>query len=61
MRLPRRVLPVAVLAWLGVSEGCQGQGLGRLLLAQALIQEGAELKDPAEFAKRLTRVLAKAF
>jgi GNAT superfamily N-acetyltransferase len=34
--LPRRVLPVAVLAWLGVSDGRQGQGLGRLLLAQAL-------------------------
>jgi molecular chaperone HtpG len=31
-----------------------------LLLAQALIQEGAELKDPAEFARRLTRVLARA-
>ena len=35
-RLPRRVLPVAILAWLGVSEDCQGQGLGRQLLAQAL-------------------------
>jgi GNAT superfamily N-acetyltransferase len=35
-RLPRRLLPVAVLAWLGVSVGRQGQGLGRLLLAQAL-------------------------
>jgi GNAT superfamily N-acetyltransferase len=35
-RLPRRALPVAVLAWLGVSAGRQGQGLGRLLLAQAL-------------------------
>jgi GNAT superfamily N-acetyltransferase len=35
-RLPRRLLPVAVLAWLGVSAGRQGQGLGRLLLAQAL-------------------------
>jgi GNAT superfamily N-acetyltransferase len=34
--LPRRLLPVAVLAWLGVSTGHQGQGLGRLLLAQAL-------------------------
>jgi ribosomal protein S18 acetylase RimI-like enzyme len=34
--LPRRMLPVAVLAWLGVSETHQGQGLGRLLLAQAL-------------------------
>ncbi|MBN1395677.1 MAG: GNAT family N-acetyltransferase [Pirellulales bacterium] len=35
-RLPRRSLPVAVLAWLGVSSECQGRGLGRLLLAQAL-------------------------
>jgi GNAT superfamily N-acetyltransferase len=35
-RLPRRLLPVAVLAWLGVSMDHQGQGLGRLLLAQAL-------------------------
>lgn len=34
--LPRRVLPVAVLAWLGVDRRCQGQGLGGLLLAQAL-------------------------
>ncbi|NLF07332.1 MAG: GNAT family N-acetyltransferase [Pirellulaceae bacterium] len=35
-RLPRRSLPVAVLAWLGVSSDRQGQGLGRLLFAQAL-------------------------
>jgi GNAT superfamily N-acetyltransferase len=35
-KLPRRMLPVAVLAWLGVSAEHQGQGLGRLLLAQAL-------------------------
>ena len=35
-RLPRRSLPVAILAWLGVSTDHQGQGLGRLLLAQAL-------------------------
>ena len=35
-RLPRRQLPVAVLAWLGVSSDYQGQGLGRRLLAQAL-------------------------
>jgi len=34
--LPRRVLPVAALAWLGVSTAHQRQGLGRLLLAQAL-------------------------
>ncbi len=35
-QLPRRALPVAVLAWLGVSQTQQGQGLGELLLAQAL-------------------------
>jgi ribosomal protein S18 acetylase RimI-like enzyme len=35
-RLPRRTLPVAVLAWLGVSSERRGQGLGRLLLAQTL-------------------------
>lgn len=35
-RLPRRMLPIAVLAWLGVSSNHQGRGLGRLLLAQAL-------------------------
>jgi len=35
-RLPRRWLPVAVLAWLGVSVDRQGHGVGRRLLAQAL-------------------------
>ena len=35
-RLPRRALPVAVLAWLGVATERQGFGLGDLLLAQAL-------------------------
>jgi GNAT superfamily N-acetyltransferase len=35
-RLPKRQLPVAVLAWLGVSLNHQGQGLGRRLLAEAL-------------------------
>jgi len=34
--LPKRQLPVAVLAWLGVDEEYQGQGLGRRLLASAL-------------------------
>jgi len=34
--LPRRMLPVAVLAWLGVGQDRQGQGLGRLLMAHAL-------------------------
>lgn len=35
-KLPRRMIPVAVLAWLGVTADRHGQGLGRLLLAQAL-------------------------
>jgi GNAT superfamily N-acetyltransferase len=35
--LPRRTLPVAVLAWLGIAADFQGKGLGRLLLAQALV------------------------
>ena len=35
-RLPKRLLPIAVLAWLGVHSVRQGQGLGQLLLAQAL-------------------------
>ena len=35
-KLPRRMLPAAILAWLGVAENCQGQGLGRQLLARAL-------------------------
>lgn len=35
-RLPRRPLPVAVLAWLGIRELDQGRGLGHRLLAQAL-------------------------
>jgi GNAT superfamily N-acetyltransferase len=34
--LPRRKLPVAVLAWLGVGKNHQGKRLGGLLLAQAL-------------------------
>ena len=34
--LPRRMLPVAVLAWLGINVAHEGQGLGRRLLAQAL-------------------------
>jgi GNAT superfamily N-acetyltransferase len=34
--LPRRQLPVAVLAWLGIESSRQGKGLGQLVLAQAL-------------------------
>lgn len=36
-KLPRRALPVAVLAWLGVAKTRQGHGLGSRLLAQALV------------------------
>ena len=35
-KLPRRLLPVAVLAWLGVNSAQQGHGLGGLLVAQSL-------------------------
>jgi GNAT superfamily N-acetyltransferase len=35
--LPRRVLPIAKLAWLGIDQRKQGQGLGSRLLAQALV------------------------
>jgi GNAT superfamily N-acetyltransferase len=35
-RLPKRLLPAAVLAWLGVGAERHGRGLGRMLLAQAL-------------------------
>jgi GNAT superfamily N-acetyltransferase len=35
-RLPRRNLPITVLAWLGIRDADQGRGLGRRLLAQAL-------------------------
>ena len=35
-KLPKRALPVAVLAWLGVAQSSQGRGLGTVLLAQAL-------------------------
>jgi len=31
-----------------------------LLLEQALLVEGAQLKKPAEFVRRLNRVMAKA-
>ena len=34
-KLPRRALPVAVLAWLGVDSKHQRRGLGRILVAQA--------------------------
>jgi GNAT superfamily N-acetyltransferase len=35
-KLPRRPLPVAIVAWLGVSHERHGQGLGTVLLAWAL-------------------------
>jgi GNAT superfamily N-acetyltransferase len=34
--LPRRALPIAVLAWFGIATDHQGRGLGTRLLAQAL-------------------------
>jgi hypothetical protein len=35
-KLPRRALPVAIVAWLGVSQAHQGEKLGNRLVAQAL-------------------------
>jgi GNAT superfamily N-acetyltransferase len=35
-RLPQRPLPIALVAWLGVSQAHSGHGLGTLLLAQAM-------------------------
>lgn len=35
-KLPRRLLPVAVLAWLGVDRSYQGRGIGQRLLATSL-------------------------
>lgn len=35
--LPKRALPVAVLAWLGVAGERQGAGLGKLIFARALL------------------------
>lgn len=35
-KLPRRAVPVAIVAWLGVVQDRQHQGLGTRLLAQAL-------------------------
>lgn len=35
-KLPKRLLPVAVLAWLGVDKNYQCQGIGTRLVAQAL-------------------------
>ena len=37
-KLPKRALPVAVLAWLGVDHRFQGMGLGTRLLAHALAE-----------------------
>ncbi len=36
-KLPRRQLPVSVLAWLGVGRSFQGRGIGGRLLATALV------------------------
>ena len=35
-KLPKTMLPVITLAWLGIDRSCQGTGLGTRLLAQAL-------------------------
>lgn len=35
-KLPRRALPVAILAWLGVNVAHQGQGFAKRLVAQSL-------------------------
>jgi GNAT superfamily N-acetyltransferase len=35
-QLPKRALPVAILAWLGIDRRFQSKGLGTMLLAQAL-------------------------
>ena len=62
-RLSRRALPVAVLAWLGVSSDYQRQGIGRLLLAQAL-RDCYEAGDTFAFVAVLLDCLnndAKAF
>lgn len=37
-KLPRRALPVAIIAWLGVSVHLRSQGLGRRLFSQALLE-----------------------
>ena len=37
-KLPKRLLPVVVLGWLGVDEAHQGTGLGDRLLADALLR-----------------------
>lgn len=61
--LPRRLLPVAVLAWLGVSSDHQGKGLGRSLLAQAL-RDCYEASDAFAFVAVILDCLndaAKAF
>jgi len=36
-KLPRRQLPVSVLAWLGVDQSFQGRGIGQRLLATSLV------------------------
>lgn len=36
-KLPRRQLPVGVLAWLGVDQSFQGRGIGKRLLATSLV------------------------
>jgi len=42
------------------SDAAMLEDVSFLLLEQALLVEGAEIKKPADFVKRLNRVLAKA-
>jgi molecular chaperone HtpG len=45
---------------LGSEDGELLEDVSFLLLDQALLVEGAELKKPAEFVKRLNRIMEKA-
>ena len=44
----------------GTEDKALSEDISRLLFEQALIVEGAELANPAEFAKRLNRVIDKS-
>ncbi len=58
-RLPRRTLPLAVSAWLGVSSNHQEKGVGRLLLAQGL-RDGCEAGDTFALVAVILDCLNKA-
>jgi molecular chaperone HtpG len=51
---------IARLGTLGADDGAIVDDVAFLLLDQALLVEGAEVKEPAEFVKRLNRVLGRA-